>query len=126
MALPPFYTSAATTYMREVWKLEKEKFEKFIEAETILHTAIVESLSQGTIRTINIQHIAGISSLSALQVVEVVHQLYSTPTLQDITTVESDLKRSLMNFEDFMDHVTDHINHYESLRSFNQIGRAHV
>jgi hypothetical protein len=25
-----------------------------------------------------------------------------------------------MNFEDFMDHVTDHINHYESLRSFNQ------
>jgi hypothetical protein len=106
--------------MREVWKLEKEKFEKFIEAETILHTAIVESLSQGTIRTINIQHIAGISSLSALQLVEVVHQLYSTPTLQDITTVETDLKRPLMNFEDFMDHVTDHLNHYESLRSFNQ------
>ena len=120
MALPPFYTSTATTYMREVWKLEKEKFEKFVEAETILHTAIVESLSQGTIRTINIQHIAGISSLSALQLVEVVHQLYSTPTLQDITTVETDLKRPLMNFEDFMDHVTDHINHYESLRSFNQ------
>ena len=120
IALPPFYTRANTTYEREVWKLEKEKFEKFDEAETILHTAIVESLSQGTIRTINIQHIAGMSSLSALQLVEVVHQLYSTPTLQDVTTVETDLKRPLMNFEDFMDHVTDHINHYESLRSFNQ------
>ena len=120
MALPPFYTRNSTTFEREVWKLEKEKFEKFVEAETILHTAIVESLSQGTIRTINIQHIAGISSLSALQLVEVVHQLYSTPTLQDITTVETDLKRPLMNFEDFMDHVTDHINYYESLRSFNQ------
>ena len=120
IALPPFYTRNSTTFEREVWKLEKEKFEKFVEAETILHTAIVESLSQGTIRTINIQHIAGISSLSALQLVEVVHSLYSTPTLQDITTVETDLKRPLMNFEDFMDHVTDHINHYESLRSFNQ------
>ena len=120
MALPPFYTRTSTTFEREVWKLEKEKFEKFVEAETILHTAIVESLSQGTIRTINIQHIAGISSLSALQLVEVVHQLYSTPTLQDITTVETDLNRPLINFEDFMDHVTDHINHYESLRSFNQ------
>ncbi len=120
IALPPFYTRTATTYEREVWKLEKDKFEKFDEAETILHTAIVESLSQGTIRTKNIQHIAGISSLSALQLVEVVHKLYSTPALQDITTVETDLKRPLMNFEDFMDHVTDHINHYESLRSFNQ------
>ena len=96
MALPPFYTRTSTTFEREVWKLEKEKFEKFVEAETILHTAIVESLSQGTIRTINIQHIAGISSLSALQLVEVVHQLYSTPTLQDITTVENDLKRPLI------------------------------
>ncbi len=48
------------------------------------------------------------------------HRLYSTPTLQDITTVEADLKRPLTNFEDFLDHVTDHINNYESLRSFNQ------
>ncbi len=56
IALSPFYTRTATTYEREVWKLEKEKFEKFDEAETILHTAIVESLSQSqeTIRTINI------------------------------------------------------------------------
>jgi hypothetical protein len=120
IALPPFYNRTSTTFEREVWKLEKEKFEKFDEAETILHTAIVESLSQGTIRTIiNIQHIAGVSLLSALQLIEVVHKLYSTPTLQDITTVEADLKRPLMNFEDFMDHVTDHINHYKSLRSFN-------
>ena len=118
--LPPFYALTATTYRRELWKLEKETFEKFDEAETILHTAIVESLSQGTIRTINLQHPAGIASLSALQLVEIVHGLYSTPTLQDITTVENDLKRPLLNFEDFMDHVTDHINHYESLRSFNQ------
>ena len=110
--LPPFYTSTASTYRRELWKLEKETFEKFDEAETILHTAIVESLSQGTIRTINLQHSAGIASLSALQLVKIVHGLYSTPTLQDITTVENDLKRPLLNFEDFMDHVTDHINHY--------------
>ncbi len=48
------------------------------------------------------------------------HTLYSTPTLQDITTVENDLKRSLAHFENFLDHVTDHINNYESLRSFNQ------
>jgi hypothetical protein len=50
-------------YERELWKLEKETFEKFDEAETTLHAAIVESLSQGTIRTINTQHAAGISSL---------------------------------------------------------------
>jgi hypothetical protein len=48
------------------------------------------------------------------------HTLYSTPTLQDITTVENDLKCALAHFEDFLDHVTDHINNYESLRSFNQ------
>jgi hypothetical protein len=49
-----------------------------------------------------------------------VHKLYSTPTLQDITTVGADLKRPLAHFEAFIDHLTDHINHYEALRSFNQ------
>jgi hypothetical protein len=126
--MPAFYTRAATVYEREIWKLEKETFEKFDEAETTLHATIVESLSQG-IRTINTQHAAGISSLTALQLVEVMHTLYSTPTLQDITTVENDLKRPLAHFEVFLDHVTDHLNNYESsdhlnnyesLRSFNQ------
>jgi hypothetical protein len=120
IAMPAFYARAATVYEREAWKLEKENFEKFDEAETIVHAAIVESLSQGTIRTINTQHIAGISSLTALQLVEVIHNLYNTPTLQDITTVENDLKRPLAHFEDFLDHVTDHLNNHESLRSFNQ------
>jgi hypothetical protein len=43
-------------------------------------------------------------------------------TLQDITTVDNDLKSPLAHFEDFLDHVTDHMNNYESLRlrSFNQ------
>ncbi len=107
-------------YEREVWKLEKETFEKFDEAETTLHAATVESCSQGTIRTINNQHATGISSLTGLQLVEVVHNLYSTPTLQDIITAENDLKRPLAYFEDFLDHVTDYINNYESLCSFNQ------
>jgi hypothetical protein len=120
VAMPAFYTRTATVYERELWRMEKETFEKFDEAETTLHAAIVESLSQGTIRTINTQHPAGISSLTALQLVEVMHTLYSTPTLQDITTVDNDLKRPLAHFEDFLDHVTDHINNYESLRSFNQ------
>ena len=120
ISMPPFYTRAATVYEREIWKMEKETFEKFAEAETTLHAAIVESLSQGTIRTINTQHAAGISSLTALQLVEVMHTLYNTLTLQDITTVENDLKCPLAHFEDFLDHVTDHINNYESLRSFNQ------
>ena len=54
IAMPAFYTRAATVYEREIWKMEKETFEKFAEAETTLHAAIVESLSQGTIRrTIN-------------------------------------------------------------------------
>jgi hypothetical protein len=56
IALPPFYTRTATTYEREVWKLEKDTFEKFDEAETILHTAIVESLSQGTICHLDNKH----------------------------------------------------------------------
>jgi hypothetical protein len=120
MAMPTFYTRQATVYERELWKLEKETFEKFDEAETTLHAAIVESLSQGTIRTINTQHVAGISALTALQLMEVVHNLYTIPTLLDITTVENDLKRPLAHFEDFLDHVTDNINNYESLRSFNQ------
>jgi hypothetical protein len=118
--MPAFYTRTATVYERELWKMEKETFEKFDEAETTLHAAIVESLSQGTIRTINTQHPAGIYSLTALQLVEVMHTLYSAPTLQDITTVGNDLKRPLAHFEEFLDHVTDHINNYESLRSFNQ------
>jgi hypothetical protein len=120
IAMPAFYTRTATVYDRKLWKMDKETFEKFDEAETTLHASIVESLSQGTIRTINTQHPAGISSLNALQLVEVMHTLYSTPTLQDITTVDNDLKHPLAHFEDFLDHVTDHINNYESLRSFNQ------
>jgi hypothetical protein len=53
VTMPAFYTRTATVYERELWKMEKETFEKFDEAETTLHPAIVESLSQGTIRTIN-------------------------------------------------------------------------
>jgi hypothetical protein len=52
--------------------------------------------------------------------VEVMHTLYSIPTLEDINTVKTDLKRPLAHFEDFLDHVTDHIKNYDSLRSFNQ------
>jgi hypothetical protein len=100
------------------WKKKLSK--KFDEAETTLHAAIVESLSQGTIRTINTQNAAGTSSLTVLQLVEMMHTLYSTLNIQDITTVENDLKRPLAHFEDFLNHVTDHINNYESLRSFNQ------
>jgi hypothetical protein len=96
--MPPFYARAATMYDREVWKLDKENFAKNGEAETILHTAIVKSLSQGTIRTIITQHAAGISFLTSLQLVKVVHQLYNTPTLQGIITVEADLKRPLTHF----------------------------
>jgi hypothetical protein len=40
--------------------------------------------------------------------------------------VENDLKRPLANFEDFLDHVTDHIDNYESLRSFNQQQVANI
>jgi hypothetical protein len=53
VAMPAFYTRTATVYERKLWKMDKETFEKFDEAETTLHAAIVESLSQGNIRTIN-------------------------------------------------------------------------
>ncbi len=119
-AMPALYTRVATVYDREMYKLEKERFEKLDEAETTLHAAIVESLSPGTVRTINTATPAGIASLSAVQLVGQVHTLFSTPTLQDIITVNADLLRPLQNFEDFPDHITEHINHYESLASFNQ------
>jgi hypothetical protein len=51
--MPALYTRAATTFDREMYKLDKECFEKFDEAETTLHAAIVESLAPGTVRTIN-------------------------------------------------------------------------
>ena len=119
-AMPALYTRAATVYDWEMYKLEKERFEKLDEAETTLHAAIVESLSSGTVRTINTATPAGIASLSAVQLVGLVHTLFSTPTLQDILTVNADLLRPLLNFEDFPDHITEHINHYETLSSFNQ------
>jgi hypothetical protein len=119
-AMPPLYNRQAQVYDREMYKLEKERFEKLDEAETILHAAIVESLSSGTVRTINTATSAGIASLSAVQLVGLVHTLFSTPTLQDILTGNADLLRPLLNFEDFPDHITEHINHYESLASFNQ------
>ena len=55
---------------------------------------------------------SGIAALSAAQLVGLVHTLFSTPTLQDILTVQSDLQRPLQNFEDFPDHITEHLNHY--------------
>ncbi len=109
-AMPALYTRTSTVYDREMYKLEKERFEKLDEAETILHAAIVESLSTPS----------GIASLSAAQLVGTVETLFSTPTLQDILTVNADLQRPLQNFEDFPDPITEHINHYESLASFNQ------
>jgi hypothetical protein len=119
IAMPTFYTRQATVYERELWKLEKETYEKFDEAETTLHAAIVESLSHGTIRTINTQrHGHLLSYCTAIGGGRA--QPLQSPTLQDITTVENELKRPLANFKDFLDHVTDHINNYESLRSFNQ------
>ena len=52
-AMPALYTRTSTVYDQEMYKLEKERFEKLDEAETILHAAIVESLSPGTVRTVN-------------------------------------------------------------------------
>jgi hypothetical protein len=109
-----------------MFKLEKERFEKIDEAETILHAAMVESLSPGTDRTINTSALSGIVALSAGQLVGLVHTLFSTPTLQDILTVQSDLQRPLQNFEDFPDHITEHMNHYVSLQSFNQPCAANI
>jgi hypothetical protein len=100
--------------------LEKELFERIDEAETTLHAAIVESLAPGTVRTINTSTPSGIASLSALQLVGLVHQFFSTPTMQDINTVNADLQRPMQNFEDFPDHITEHVNHYDSLASFMQ------
>ncbi len=87
IAMPAVYDRYATTFDREMFKLDKERFEKFDEAETILHAAIVESLSPGTVRTINMSTPSGIAALSAAQLVGLVHTLFSTPTLQDIVTV---------------------------------------
>jgi hypothetical protein len=120
VAMPALYARAATTFDREMYKLEKERFERIDEAETTLHAAIVESLSPGTVRTINTAIPSGIASLSAAQLVGLVHTLFSTPTLQDINTVNADLLRLLHNFEDFPNHITEHINHYDSLAIFNQ------
>jgi hypothetical protein len=74
-AMPALYTRAATVYDWEMYKLEKERFEKLDEAETTLHAAIVESLPPGTVRTINTATPAGIASLSAVQLVGLVHTL---------------------------------------------------
>jgi hypothetical protein len=82
ITMPALYTRNATTFDREMFKLDKERFEKIDEAETTLHAAIVESLAPGTvIRTINTATPSGIASLSALQLVGLVHTLFSTPTL---------------------------------------------
>ena len=118
--MPAIYGPNSTTYIRDLFKLQKEQFERIDEAETTLHSAIVESLAPGTVRTINTATPAGIASLSALQLVGLVHQLFSTPTMQDINTINADLLRPMQNFEDFPDHITEHINHYDSLASFMQ------
>ncbi len=93
--MPVLYTRTSTVYDREMYKLEKERFEKLDEAETTLHAAIVESLSPGTVRTINTSTTSGIALLSAFQLVGKVEILFSTPTLQDILTVNADLQRPL-------------------------------
>jgi hypothetical protein len=118
--MPTIYGPNSTVYVRDLFKLEKELFERIDEAETSLHAAIVESLAPGTVRTINSSTPSGIASLSALQLVGLVHQLFSTPTMQDINTVNADLLRPMHNFEDFPDHITEHVNHYDSLASFMQ------
>ncbi len=63
---------------------------------------------------------SGIVALSAAQLVGLVYTLFSTPTLQDTLTVQPDLQRTLQSFEDFPNHITEHMNHHESLQSFNQ------
>ena len=65
IAMPAVYDRYATTFDREMFKLDKERFEKYDEAETILHAVIVESLSPGTVRTINMSTPSGIAALSA-------------------------------------------------------------
>jgi hypothetical protein len=120
--MPTIYGPNSTVYVRDLFKLEKELFERIDEAETTstLHAAIVEFLAPGTVRTINRSTPSGIASLSTLQLVGLVHQLFSTPTMQDINTVNVDLQRPIQNFEDFPDHITEHVNHYDSLASFMQ------
>ena len=62
--MPTVYGPNSTVYIRDLFKLEKELFERIDEAETTLHAAIVESLAPGTVRTINTSTPAGIASLS--------------------------------------------------------------
>ncbi len=116
--MPTIYGPNSTVYVRDLFKLEKGLFERIDEAETTLHASIVESLTPDTVRTINTSTPSGIASLSALQLVGLVRQLFSTPTMQDINTVNADLLRPMQNFEDFPDHITEHVNHYDSLASF--------
>ncbi len=72
--MPNMYGPQSTVYVRDLFKLEKELFERIDEAETTLHAAIVESLAPGTVRTINTSTPVGIASLSALQLVGLVHR----------------------------------------------------
>jgi hypothetical protein len=39
--MPAFFNRNSSTFERAQWKFDKECFEKYDEAETILHTAIV-------------------------------------------------------------------------------------
>ena len=64
--MPDIYRPQSTVYVRDLFKLEKELFERIDEAETTLHAAIVESLAPGTVRTINTSTPSGIASLSEL------------------------------------------------------------
>ncbi len=63
--MPALYTRATTTFDREMYKLERERFEKIDEAETTLHAAIVESLSPGTVRTIMLAQYQYLTMLSS-------------------------------------------------------------
>jgi hypothetical protein len=97
-----------------MYKLEKERFEKLDEAETILHAAIVESLSPGTVRTINTSTHSGIASLSAAQLVGMVEILFSTPTLQDI--LNNGKRRSPANSSELRRFPRSHHRAYQPLR----------
>ena len=87
-----------------IYKLDLAEFKEWMDAETNLHAAIIQSFGSIIVQNINNATPLGIASLSCMDLVNYISK-NSTITMAEINTVEEALQAPMTHFDNLREHL---------------------